>query len=308
MENQTEIKNQGVNPKANKGLIVALVVFLIVVIGLAVWLVRVQSNVSELKAEKEAQRTELMSELDSLMKVHEQVKAQYGTLSDSLSVKDSIIEVKSKDIKKLMNTRWEYYKIKKKLASLQRISQGYVRQMDSLYRENQTLSMENQKIKEEIKAEVQKNKQLMVKQNQLVSKVNKAAILGSYNYNVGAVHVTGSGRERATDKVKRVSKVKICFTLAENKIAAPGTKTIYVRIARPDKKILVVSDDDKYSFMYKGEKLQYSVMKEVSYQNENMDVCMYFSRRTTQPLQAGLYHVDIFEGDENIGHAVFTLR
>jgi regulator of replication initiation timing len=308
MENQTETKNQGLKTKSNKGLIVALVIFLIIIIGLAIWLLSVQSNVSELKAEKEAQRVELMSELDSLMKVHEQVKAQYGELSDSLSVKDSIIEIKSKEIKKLMNTRWEYYKVKKKLASLQRISQGYIRQMDSLYRENKTLSIENQKIKEEIKAEVQKNKQLMAKQTQLTSKVSKAAILGTYNYQVGAVHVTGSGRERPTDKVKRVNKIKVCFTLAENKIAAPGTKSIYVRIAQPDKKILVVSDEDKYSFMFKGEKLQYSMMKEVNYQNQKLDVCMYFSRRKTQPLQTGLYHVDIFEGDENIGHAVFTLK
>ncbi len=308
MEKQTKETNQGAKLTTNKGLITALVVFVIIVIGLAIWLFSVQSNLKSLKAEKEAQRTELMSELDSLMKVHEQVKAQYGELSDSLSVKDSIIETKSKEIKKLMNTRWEYYKIKKKLASLQRISQGYVRQMDSLYRENKSLSLENQKIKEEIKTEIRKNEKLIAQQNQLSNKVHKGSILGTYNYKVGAVHVTGSGRERATDKIRRVNKIKVCFTLGENKITTPGNKKIYVRIAQPDKKILTVSNSDKYSFMYKGEKLQYSIMKEVNYENQNIDVCMYFSRRKTQALQAGLYHVDIFEDNENIGHATFKLR
>ncbi len=308
MENQTKSTNQGTKPAANKGLITALVVFVIVIIGLAIWLFSVQSNIKNLKAEKEAQRTELMSELDSLMKVHEQVKAQYGELSDSLSMKDSIIETKAKEIKKLMYTRWEYFKIKKKLASLQRVSQGYIRQMDSLYRENKSLSMENQKVKEEIRAEVQKNKQLIKKQHQLSDQVHQASILSTYNYHVGAVHVTGSGRERKTDKIRRVSKIKICFTLGENRITSSGIKNIYVRIAQPDKKILMVSNDERYSFMYNGKRLQFSTMKAVKYDNQPVDVCMYFNRRKTQELKPGLYHVDFFEGNENIGHATFTLK
>jgi len=306
MENQT--KNSVAKTKSNKVFIAAAVVFILIIIALAVWLLNVQKDMKSLKAEKEKQRTELMSELDSLMKVHEQVKVKYGELSDSLSLKDSVIETNAKEIKKLMNTRWEYYKIKKRLASLQNISQGYIRQMDSLYHENKTLHLENQKIKEEIKTEVQKNKQLIEQQNQLSTQVHTAGILTTYNYHIGAVHVTGSGRERKTDKVKRVSKFKVCFTLGENKITTPGAKKIYVRIAQPDKKILVLNDSEKYSFLFKGEKLQYSSMKEVNYNNENLDVCIYYTRRNTMKLEPGLYHVDIFEANENIGHGTFTLR
>ncbi len=50
-----------------------------------------------------------------MMVEHQRIKDEYGAISDSLFVKDSIIEANAIEIKKLLNTEWEYYKIKKKL-------------------------------------------------------------------------------------------------------------------------------------------------------------------------------------------------
>ncbi len=262
----------------------------------------------ELLAEKEAQKVELEHELDSLMKVHEEIKAAYGDLSDSLVAKDSIIKANAKEIKKLLNTKWEYYKIKKKLARLQVISQNYVRQMDSLYTVNHALTEENFKIKEEIKIEKRKNAELAKIKEKLNNKVKEAAVLSTYNYEVGGIHIAGGSREKPTDKIRRLDRIKVCFTIGKNSVVQPGTKTIYIRIAQPDKKILAKGRTDAYSFMYLGKKLQYSIMKQIEYNNEPVDVCAYWNRRKTQELQPGLYHVDVFEGDHEIGHATFRLR
>ena len=124
----------------------------------------------------------------------------------------------------------------------------------------------------------------------------------------GGIHVTGSGRERKTDKIRRIDKIKVCFTLGDNKITPPGSKNIYVRIARPDKKILTISESDEYSFVYNGNKLQYSAMKVVDYQNKSLTVCVYWTPRVAQKLIPGTYHVDVFEGNFNIGQTSFKLR
>ncbi|MBN2638311.1 MAG: hypothetical protein JXR65_04415 [Bacteroidales bacterium] len=304
MENQSTPNAQ----KKNTGLIVALVIFAVVAIGLAIWLFSMQNDMKALNAEKEAQKTELMGQLNSLMKQHDQLKTEYGQLSDSLAKKDSVIQANANEIKKLMYTRWEYFKVKKKLHSLQLIEQGFVRQMDSLYRANKELKVENNMIKEQVQKEKQKNVQLQQEKKDLAGKVETASIIPAYNLTADGVHVTGTGRERKTDKVKRVNKVKVCFTLGANKITQPGVKNVYLRIAQPDKKILTIDNGDEYSFEYQGNKLQYSIMKEVDYKNESVDVCVYWSKRSTQELPKGIYHVDVYEGDHNIGTTTFTLK
>jgi hypothetical protein len=307
MEEQNKtMKSNGKKPAA--GMLVVIAILAVVVIGLIIWGVGALDEAHKEKVAKEAQRTEFQAQLDSLMAVHNKIKAEYGELSDSLAVKDSLIQAKAREIKKLMYTRYEYYKIKKKLASLQKIAQGYVHQMDSLYTVNHALTKENHEIKAVLQQEKQKNSQLLNEKQMLSKKVEQASVLHTYNYKVRAVHVTGSGRERKTDKVRRVSRIKVCFTVASNEIAAPGMHTIYVRIARPDKKILVVSDSEKYSFMFNGKRLQYSAKKELNYQNEAVDVCVSWNRRSTQQLQPGVYHVDVFEGNYSIGHATLSLR
>ncbi len=308
MENQTKPKEIISPKKPNTGLITALVVLIVVAIGLAVWMFVVQGNVKTLKAEKQQQKVELMSQLNSLMKEHDQLKAQYGQLSDSLSKKDQIIQTNAKEIKQLLRTKWEYTKVKKKFHSLQQIEQGFVRQLDSLYTANHALTLENHQIKEEVKSEQQKNQNLIQEKAALSNKVTLASVISTYNFEAEGVHVTGSGRERKTDKIKRVNKIKVCFTLSANSITVPGSKNIYVRIARPDKKILTINESDEYSFMYNGNKLQYSAMKVIDYQNKSIGVCVYWNHRMTQQLTPGVYNVAVFEGNFNIGHGSFKLR
>ncbi len=307
MEEQSKVLKSN-KKKPAVGMLVLIAILAVVIIGLAFWAIRSLDEVHKEKVEKEAQRTEFQAQLDSLMAVHNKIKAEYGQLSDSLAVKDSVIQAKAVQIKKLMNTRWEYYKIKKEFGSLQKIAQGYVRQMDSLYTENHALTKENHQIKEVLQQEKHKNAQLMTEKKALSQKVEQASILKTYNYKVTAVHVTGSGRERKTDKVRRVNRIKVCFTVAQNDVAKSGLRTIYVRIANPNKKILMVSNSEKYSFMFNGKRLQYTAKKEINYQYQAIDVCMEWSLRSTQKLKPGIYKVDVFEGNNSIGHASLSLR
>jgi hypothetical protein len=285
-------------------------ILLLGIIGLVIWLVTTRSHLNQMIEEKEIQRVELKKELDSLMVQHERVKMEYGELTDSLKVKDSVIQANAIEIKKLLNTQWEYYKVKKKLTQLQGIAQGYVRQMDSLYRVNDALTQENIEIKRDLedlreeKAEIEKDRQV------LSGKIDIASALQAYNLNANGIRFRSGGKKEVeTDKAKKVEQVKVCFTIGENEITEPGKKDIYIRIARPDKEILTRTRDDEYTFDFKGEKLQYSIFRTIDYQNMPIDICVYWSKQySAQDLPTGLYHVDVFSGDEEIGHTTFSLR
>ncbi|NOY51678.1 MAG: hypothetical protein GXO88_14090 [Chlorobi bacterium] len=307
-----EDQNNGIEEIKHKNnnlwMYIVLIVLALGIIGLSVYMISIKKELSGLVAEKESQRLELVEELDSLMREHESFKISYGEMSDSLVSMDSLIQSNAKEIKKLLDYKWEYYKIKKKLSRLQIVSQKYVRQMDSLYTVNSTLTEQNLQMKEEIQIERRRNKNLAQQKDELSNKVEEASILGSYNIVAGAYRVKGNGSEVKTDKIRRTDRIKICFTLSGNSIVAPGPKSIYLRIAQPDKKILSKGRGDQYTFVHKGETLQYSARKDIDYQNEAVDICMRWNKRSSQNLKAGVYHIDIFDGDANIGHTTFELK
>lgn len=279
-----------------------LIVILIAALALLAWLyLSTRSRLGTLLEEKEVQRTELQRELDSLITEHNNIKVEYAAFSDSLTAKDSIIQANALEIRKLLDTQYEFYKVKKKLDRLRVISQGYLKQIDSLYTVNRELKEENEQIRSSYQKEQQKTSTLMKDKEVLTEKVNSAAVLRAYK--ITGMAVRGSGdKERVTDKAKRAEKIKVCFTLGENPLLSAGAKNIYIRISRPDKLILTRGKGDDYSFSYKGEILQYTMRETVNYQNQAIDLCTYWINRSTkESLPEGMYVVTVYADDFEIG-------
>ncbi|MHC1777313.1 MAG: hypothetical protein AB9834_18060 [Lentimicrobium sp.] len=308
MENISSYPNNG-EKKKKSGFLIIVIVLLIAALALLAWLyLSTRSRLGNMLEEKELQRVELQHELDSLISEHNNIKLEYGSLSDSLSGKDSLIQANAVEIRKLLDTQYEFYKVKKKLDKLRSISQGYLRQMDSLYTVNRELREENEQIRSSYQKEQQRSTSLQKDKEALTEKVSSAAVMKAYK--ITGQGVRGSGdKERATDKAKRVEKIKVCFTLSENPLLSAGRRDVYVRIARPDKTILARGKGDDYSFSYKGEILQYSVKETVNYQNASIDLCLYWVNRSTkEDMPAGIYVVSVYSEDYEIGQSTFELK
>ena len=253
MEDQNnEYQNQQQPKNSNLWMYIVMIVLALGIIGLSVYMISMKKNLRELVAEKDRQRVELAGELQLLLFTHDSIKMAYGELSDSLYVKDSVIQANAEEINNLLNYKWDYYKIKKKLTRLQQVAQKYVLQMDSLYVVNHQLTEENLQIKEEIKIEKRKNRELQGLTDELTEKVDEASVVGTYNVKADPVRVKGSGKESVTDKIRRTDRIRVCFTVGKNSIVEPGRKTLYVRIAQPDKEILAKGRGNEYTFTYQG--------------------------------------------------------
>ena len=308
MENMSSYSGSSEGRKKSNILLVVVVV-LIAALALLAWLyLSTRSRLGNMLEEKEMQRVELQHELDSLISEHNNIKLEYGSLSDSLSAKDSLIQANAIEIRKLLDTQYEFYKVKKKLDKLRGIAQGYLKQMDSLYTVNQELREENEQIRSSYQKEQQRSTSLQKDKEALTEKVSSAAVMKAYK--ITGQGVRGSGeKEKQTDKAKRVEKIKVCFTLSENPLLSAGRKDIYVRISRPDKMILARGKGDDYSFSYKGEILQYSVKETVNYQNKSIDLCLYWINRSTkEDMLPGVYVVSVYADDYEIGQSTFELR
>ena len=266
-------------------------------------------QLTTLNEEKEVQRVELQGQLEELMTEHEQAKLDYGKLADSLTLKDSLIVANAKEIKGLLNYKWEYRTVRKKLDKLREVAQNYVVQMDSLYTVNKQLVEENQNIKRRYDSEQRRNIVLEKEKKQLTVKIVEASVLEAYNIVVNGIYVKRSGTQITTDKARRVNKIQVCFTLGKNVVLTPGAKDIYVRIARPDSKILSPGVAEDFVFDYNGEKIQYSMYSQANYENDMMDLCLLWDKNSDDfDMLEGDYQVIVFADGQEIGSTTLSLR
>lgn len=299
--------------KENKNNKIILIVIIVIAVLAAGWFAWNNSNMKadydHLAQEKAQMKAELESELDSLMTEHKMIKDQYGELSDSLMVKDSLIAANAKEIKNLLNYKWDYYKVKKKLDRLRVVAKTYVHQMDSLYTVNNELVEENKEIKQKYNAEKARNIGLTKEKAQLSDKIDEAKIMKAYNSSAKAFHIKRTGTEKEVDRARRTDVIEVCFTIGKNVVIEPGTKEVYVRIARPDNKILTPGIAEEYVFDYKGEKIQYSIFENIEYDNEARPVCMRWVKKYEDvEMQVGVYEITIFASGEEIGSTSIELR
>lgn len=304
----TEKKKSG-NNTLLYAILAALLIALVFVIVLAVKNANIKSDLKDLEAEKELQRIDFQTEVDSLMRVHNELKESYGELSLELAEKDSIIQADAVEIKRLLDSQWDYNRIKKKLASLQTISQNYVRQMDSLYTVNRELVAENERIREEYQNERRQNTTLTRQNDELSNKMNQAATMKARNCSASGVRFKGSGKEATTDRANRAERIKVDFVIAENELIDTGTKTIYIRIADPTKTVITKGSGDEYSFTSDGQTLQYTEKVRVNFEGKETPVRAYYAKPDNVEFRPGYYFIDVYEqGGKLIGQTSLELR
>ena len=284
-------------------------VLAIALVVVSVMWIKGNGKLKDLEAEKEMQRLDFQAEVDSLLKVHNELKDSYGELSLELAEKDSIIQADAVEIKRLLDSQWDYNRVKKKVTQLQEISQRYVRQMDSLYTVNRELVAENERIREEYQAERRQNTNLTRQKEELANKVNQASILKISNYSAQAVRFKGSGKESDTDRASRAERIRIDFTVAANELVQPGTKMFYVRIADPTKAIICKGAGDEYSFKANGETLQFTEKVRVNYDGTETAVRAYYSKPADVEMRPGTYFIDVYEeGGKLVGQTSVVLK
>jgi hypothetical protein len=293
---------------SNRKYTIYLSVLGLLLLVLLFWLFIQRSQLMKLVKEKETEKTELQHNLDSLMTEHNNIKISYGALSDSLKSKDSLIQVNAMEIKKLLATQWDYNTIHKKFERLQKVAQGYVHQMDSLYTVNRELTAENDRIRQVVKTEQNRNQTLMKDKEELKEKMNQAAYIKAYDVTGTPLKLKSGGtKEQITDKASRTDRIRVCFTIGENPLVTSGKKIIYIRIARPDNVIVLKSKYD--TFVFNGQTLAFSLREDIDYQGKSMNICINWTKKNTDiPAMKGKYMVTVFADDKEIGTGSFDLK
>jgi len=245
-----------------------------------------------------SQKIELQKNLDSLMLEHNNILKElskhsysndgniYHKLSilDMLRIKDSIIQSNAIEIKRLLETEYQYGIVLKKLMRLQKITQGYVRLLDSLYNENKKLKLENDSAHRVINLIRKENNNLFKKQIELKEEIETASYIKAYDIYVQTSKLKSNGKEKITNH--NVNKLTINFVLGENRLIHCD-KIITMKILQSNKEII------KWNF-------------EVPYRGEQISIKKDFIFKKS--LLEGEYNIQILDNSVIIGSNSFKLK
>jgi len=290
--------------KNSIGLKVALGIALALFLGTGFY----TSTLYQEKKENEVQLTKekqlVMNDLSNMAKQYEiaigendisneklvEAKERIQGLMDSLQVSEANV-----------GSLWKY---KQKYLSLQK-------EMDVLLVENDRLKVENQLLATSLDSTKIRLEQrnmftdsLLVQNTALAEVVETAAVLNTVGLKGYGVIERSSGKLIPTERARRVDKIRVCYTVAKNRLVQAGDQEFYVQVIGPGNNIL----GENSQVEFEDQSLNYSVISKFNYENNSLDVCEFVTARGDADFVKGRYVVNVFNEKELISSEEFSLK
>jgi hypothetical protein len=285
-------------PKKVPMYLIALVITLAIVsILLAIKLYTDTRAHSENLQFVEAEKGKLEGELNGLIVEYDSLKTQNDSLSGQLGAEqDKIRQLLKTDASNA--TKIKMYQ--RELETLRSVMRSYIVQIDSLNTRNRELTEENINVRQDLN-KVSTDLETVSKEKEALSSTVKIA----QKLDAKEIVVEGLNKNsKPTDRIKRITKIRVCFTVRQNNIAIAGKKMIYLRITRPDE--VVLSSPEAGTFDFNGQSLVYSSKREVEYENADIDMCIYWD--AAEELIEGTYFINLYSEGYEIGSSSFTIK
>lgn len=280
-----------------------LIILIVVLSSITAYLIYENRELYQVYEEAQADKTELEriksnleGELRSIYNRYDSLKTENDTINRLLTVEQDKIE---QLLKVNANIRYKIHLYEKELGTIREVLRSYVVQIDSLNQANVALRSENLEVKQQLHQEKRKSQSLAKERDQLTETVEMASVLSAKNINIEGLN----RRNNEKDKVKKIEKLRVCFTLRENSVVKPGEKVVYIRIIRPDDVTLTSGME---FFELNGQQTICTAHREVDYQNKDIDMCIFWTN--DGDLIPGTYQVGIYTEGNQVGSSSFTLK
>lgn len=274
------MENQQEENKKRDSLLWILIFLLIGSNAITLWLyLQEKTTVAEqvIKIEKVyVERDNVNNELLALKQEYETLQTNDAALQKEIDDKKAYIEQLLEEAKKHKGDAYLIAKLKKETETLREIMKGFVRTIDSLGTLNKNLIVEKEQVLKQLDNEKGKVNNLNKEKEELHETIKKGSLLNCFNIVAkGVKFKSGGKKESETNKAKRVEKIKVAFSLGENKIARSGEKTVFVRIMTPDGKEMAKSYDDNYRFTFDKSSGYFAGKVELNYSNVEINGVVY---------------------------------
>jgi hypothetical protein len=229
-----------------------------------------------LKEEVIVERDNVKNDLLQLQKDFSSLETNDEALKTEIEAKKAEIATLLIDAEKHKGDARIISKLRKESETLRQIMRGYVRTIDSLGTLNKNLIVEKNSVLRDLASEKGKITNLNKEKEDLNATIQKGSILSCFNVSAkGVKFKSGGKKEIQTSKASKTEKIKVAFSLGENKIAKSGEKTVFVRVITPDGKEMAKSYDDNYRFKFNKSSGYFAGKETLNYANSEISGVTY---------------------------------
>jgi hypothetical protein len=264
----------------------------------------------DLIKEKKETETQLIKEKELVMNDLSNMAKQYETaIGENEIANEKLVEARDRiqgliDSLKISETNvkslWRY---KQKYLNLQKEMDVLLAENDKLKVENELLATSLDSTKIQLEERTMFTDSLLVQNTALSEVVEDASVLNATNLKVFGVIERSSGRMVPTERARRSDKLKVCFTVAKNKLVQSGDQELYIQVIDPKNNTLGENNQVQFG----DEILTYSLVSKFNYENKDLDVCEYVNPNGGE-FKSGRYVVNVFNEKDLVSTSEFTLK
>jgi hypothetical protein len=292
------------NNKSSMGLKVALGIALVLFLGTAFYTMNLYQTSSKVEKDLTEQKQLVMNDLNSMAKQYDEAIAESDIANKDLvearariqGLIDSL-KISETNIKSL----WSY---KQKYVSLQKEMDVLLAENDKLKVENSYLATSLDSTRVRLEERTVFTDSLLIQNNALAEVVSNASVLSAVGLKGFGVIERTSGKLIPTERASRTDKIRVCFTVAKNKLVQAGDQELYVQVIDPKNNILGLNEQVQFG----ANTLNYSIVSKFNYENSNLNVCEFVAAKGNEDFAKGRYIVNVFNQKDLVSTSEFTLK
>lgn len=186
--------------------------------------------------------------------------------------------------------------------------QKYQERIRELEEENERLRARTAELEKQVERKESEARQVLQEKERLEVKVKAASFLKAISFRFATVKENGREEWDTEFRARRIQQLKICFTVLENEVAEPGTRTAYVVISDPTNKIITNFARSSGYFTVMDTEQPFSAKATFNYTRTAQEVCATYERPADQELNKGTYQVAVFCEGVEIGRGQFQVK
>lgn len=254
------------------------------------------------------QRENLQEEIDRIEAELDYIKNQgieysvdYQTIENSVR---TTIENLREHLEQSDLSEEELFAAKTQVAQLKDDVSSFKDEVTALRIRNELLVQEKAELNQQLNRTQEEVDKLQASQHVLNDKVSKASSIKVSNVHINGVEVKRNGTTDFNVRAKRVDRLQISFTIADNPVAEVGPKEVYVRVINPNGNLIANAED---IFYVHGEKLQYTFKENINFTN-NGEEYQFLWHGDGQGFRKGAYTILLYADNAIMGRSSIVLK
>lgn len=266
---------------------------------------------------KSAEATSATTARDSVQTMYNEALTRLDSLVGSNNNLTGQLTDRQTDIVKLKNeingimrnknaTAADLKRARTLISSLNDKISGLEAEVARLMGENQQLATTNTVLTNEKQQLTTDLQATTAQKEELTQKVDVASTFSASNFNIKGIDEKGNGKEKETDKAKKVNKLVVSFVV-ENRIAQSGPADLYVVVTGPDGQVITgpTMGSGTLTTRNDGER-PFTTKQSIEYEQGTRKTISFPLRQ--DKFQTGNYKIEVFHNGFKIAEGVRNLR